>query len=52
MGKRADFILVGANPLADIQHAADVRGVYTKPLAVGTDLRALPAPRGASCVAH
>lgn len=30
VGKRADFILVGANPLADIQHAADVRGVYTQ----------------------
>jgi len=29
VGKRADFILLGANPLADIDNAADVRGVFT-----------------------
>lgn len=29
VGKRADFILLGANPLDDIQNAADVRGVFT-----------------------
>jgi len=29
VGKRADFILLGANPLNDIQSAADVRGVFT-----------------------
>jgi hypothetical protein len=28
-GKRADFILLGANPLDDIHNAADVRGVFT-----------------------
>lgn len=29
VGKRADFILLGANPLERIQNAADVRGVFT-----------------------
>jgi cytosine/adenosine deaminase-related metal-dependent hydrolase len=29
VGKRADFILLGANPLVDIRNAADVRGVFT-----------------------
>ena len=29
VGKRADFILLGANPLSSIQNAADVRGVFT-----------------------
>jgi imidazolonepropionase-like amidohydrolase len=29
VGKRADFILLGANPLEKIQNAADVRGVFT-----------------------
>jgi len=29
VGKRADFILLGANPLNNIQNAADVRGVFT-----------------------
>lgn len=29
VGKRADFILLGANPLVDIHNAADVRGVFT-----------------------
>jgi hypothetical protein len=29
VGKRADFILLGANPLEDIRNAADVRGVFT-----------------------
>jgi hypothetical protein len=29
VGKRADFILLGANPLDNIQNAADVRGVFT-----------------------
>ncbi len=29
VGKRADFILLGANPLDDIHNAADVRGVFT-----------------------
>ena len=29
VGKRADFILVAANPLADIGNAADVSGVYS-----------------------
>jgi len=29
VGKRADFILLGANPLDDIQNAAGVRGVFT-----------------------
>jgi hypothetical protein len=29
VGKRADFILLGANPLDDIRNAADVRGVFT-----------------------
>lgn len=29
VGKRADFILLGANPLADIDNAADVHGVFT-----------------------
>jgi hypothetical protein len=29
VGKRADFILLGANPLDTIQNAADVRGVFT-----------------------
>jgi imidazolonepropionase-like amidohydrolase len=30
VGKRADFILLGANPLDDIRNAADVRGVFTQ----------------------
>lgn len=29
VGKRADFILVAANPLADVGNAAQVRGVFT-----------------------
>jgi imidazolonepropionase-like amidohydrolase len=29
VGKRADFILLGANPLDDIRNAGDVRGVFT-----------------------
>ncbi|CAM3253669.1 amidohydrolase family protein [Asticcacaulis taihuensis] len=29
VGKRADFILLGGNPLVDIRNAADVRGVFT-----------------------
>lgn len=29
VGKRADLILLGANPLEKIQNAADVRGVFT-----------------------
>jgi cytosine/adenosine deaminase-related metal-dependent hydrolase len=29
VGKRADFILLAANPLADIGNAADVSGVYS-----------------------
>lgn len=29
VGKRADFVLLGANPLEHIQNAADVRGVLT-----------------------
>ena len=29
VGKRADFILLGANPLDNIQNAGDVRGVFT-----------------------
>jgi imidazolonepropionase-like amidohydrolase len=29
-GKRADFILVGGNPLRDIKAAADVRGVFVR----------------------
>ena len=29
VGKRADFILLGANPLNDIQNAAEVSGVFT-----------------------
>lgn len=29
VGKRADFILLGANPLDNIHNAADVRGVFT-----------------------
>jgi cytosine/adenosine deaminase-related metal-dependent hydrolase len=29
VGKRADFILLGANPLDEIQNAGDVRGVFT-----------------------
>ncbi len=29
VGKRADFILLGANPLEAIENAADVRGVFT-----------------------
>ncbi|ESQ91253.1 hypothetical protein ABAC460_06725 [Asticcacaulis sp. AC460] len=29
VGKRADFVLVGANPLDDIRNAADVQGVFT-----------------------
>lgn len=29
VGKRADFILLGANPLDNIRNAADVRGVFT-----------------------
>jgi imidazolonepropionase-like amidohydrolase len=29
IGKRADFILLEANPLADIGNAADVSGVYS-----------------------
>jgi imidazolonepropionase-like amidohydrolase len=30
VGKRADFILVGGNPLRDIKAAADVRGVFVR----------------------
>ena len=30
VGKRADFILLGANPLESIRNAADVRGVFTQ----------------------
>lgn len=29
VGKRADFVLLGTNPLQNIQNAADVRGVFT-----------------------
>ena len=29
IGKRADFIWVAGNPLADIGNAADVNGVYS-----------------------
>ena len=29
VGKRADFILLGANPLEGIENSADVRGVFT-----------------------
>jgi imidazolonepropionase-like amidohydrolase len=29
VGKRADFILLGANPLDDIRNASDVQGVFT-----------------------
>ena len=29
VGKRADFILLGANPLDNIQNAAGLRGVFT-----------------------
>lgn len=29
VGKRADFILLGANPLTDIHNAEDVQGVFT-----------------------
>jgi imidazolonepropionase-like amidohydrolase len=29
VGKRADFILLGANPLSNIKNAAEVRGVFT-----------------------
>lgn len=30
IGKKADFILLGANPLVRIQNAADVQGVFTQ----------------------